>query len=32
MENYKGGDDICGYIRHIDFSEKLCTEIFTKQN
>jgi hypothetical protein len=32
MENYNDGDDICGYILHIDFSENLCTEIFTKQN
>jgi len=32
MENYKDGDDTWGYIRHIDFSENLCTEIFTKQN
>jgi len=32
MENYKDDDDIWGYIRHIDFSENLSTEIFTKQN
>jgi hypothetical protein len=32
MENSKDGDDISGYIGHIDFSENLYTEIFTNQN